>query len=94
MKLLRVWFLDPPTRMNPNFTGAQAVPGVNDGRGTGLIEFAGMPSLVDALGLLKASPAWPDKDQSAMTAWLTAHESVWRSQLGRRTTASTQASLT
>jgi hypothetical protein len=70
VELLRAWFLDPATRMNPNFTHAQAVLGENSGRGTGLIEFAGMPRLLDALGLLRGSPAWTAEDRKGMDAWL------------------------
>jgi hypothetical protein len=68
--LLRTWFLDPKTRMNPHFDNAQIVRGENKGRGTGLIEFAGMPGLVDSLGLLERSKAWTDADRKEMRAWL------------------------
>jgi hypothetical protein len=68
--LLRTWFLDPKTRMNPNLNHAQAIPGGVTGRPTGLIEFRDMPQLVDALGLLEASPAWLDLDRQGMRAWL------------------------
>ena len=68
--LLRTWFLDPATRMNPNFKFSQAVPGVNDGRGTGILEFRGMYLLVDGLGLLEASKAWTETDRTAMHQWL------------------------
>jgi hypothetical protein len=70
-QLLRAWFLAPATRMNPNFEFAQAVPGVNTGRGTGLIEMAGMTSLVDSIGLLAGSKAWTDADQRGMQQWFT-----------------------
>jgi hypothetical protein len=70
-KLLRAWFLDPATKMNPNFSHAQAVLGENAGRGTGLIEFASMAHLVDSLELLKSSKSWTPDDQRQMTAWLT-----------------------
>jgi hypothetical protein len=67
--LLRAWFLDPETRMNPNFQFAQAVPGQNTGRGTGLIEAAGLTSLVDAVGLLEGSKAWSQADQQGLQDW-------------------------
>jgi hypothetical protein len=70
-ELLRHWFLDPQTRMNPNFTHAQIVLGANSGRGTGLIDFAGMPQFLDGLALLRGSKAWTAEDQKAMDAWLT-----------------------
>jgi hypothetical protein len=70
-QLLRAWFLAPATRMNPNFEFAQAVPGVNSGRGTGLIEMAGMTSLVDSVALLGSSKAWTDADQRGMQQWFT-----------------------
>jgi len=70
-QLLRTWFLDPATRMNPNFEFAQAVPGVNTGRGTGLIEMAGMTSIVDSVGLLAGSKSWTDADQRGLQMWFT-----------------------
>lgn len=70
-QVLRTWFLDPKTRMNPNLQYAQAVKGRNDGRGTGLIETHGIVDVVDAIGLLDGSPAWTGADQQGMKDWLT-----------------------
>jgi Alginate lyase len=67
--LIRAWFLDPATKMNPNFRYAQAIPGHNDGRGAGLIESRHFIKVVDAAGLLGGSRAWTDKDAQALTAW-------------------------
>jgi len=69
-KLIRVWFLDESTRMNPNLNYAQSVKGVTDGRAEGVIDTRHFMHIMDAIQLLKASPVWTDKDQSGMEGWV------------------------
>lgn len=68
-KVLRTWFLDPATKMTPHFRFAQAIPGVNDGRGTGLIEARGLADAADAAILLVGSKHWSAADQQVLQAW-------------------------
>jgi len=68
-ELLRTWFLNPETRMNPNLEFAQGVRGFNTGRGTGLIETRDIYRLVDAIGLLRGSKSWTAADQKGMEDW-------------------------
>lgn len=66
---LRIWFIDPATKMNPNLDYAQAVMGVNDGRGIGIIETIALTYVVDAVGLLKSVKAFTPGDNASLTTW-------------------------
>ncbi len=72
-KFLRVFFIDTATRMNPNLEYAQAVLGVNNGRGIGIIDTRTIPDLVDAVRLLERSTSWTATDRAAMQAWCQAY---------------------
>ena len=71
--LLRTWFLDPATRMSPNLNYAQAVLGVNTGRGTGLIDDHQMPLLLDGVTLLSRSPELTPQDKAGLRNWFTVY---------------------
>jgi hypothetical protein len=68
---LRIWFLDPATRMNANMRFAEIIPGRPVDRGTGIIQSRELMRIVDDVGLLADSPAWTSSDQVALQAWFT-----------------------
>ncbi|HMK03440.1 MAG TPA: alginate lyase family protein [Ferruginibacter sp.] len=68
-KLLKVWFLDKDTRMNPNLNYGQAMKGHNTGRGAGLIDTRHFIKVPDAIGLLQGSKYWTAADQEGMIKW-------------------------
>lgn len=69
VRLLKTWFLDPKTRMNPHLNYGQAIRGVNEGRGAGIIDTRKWIPMVDCLALLSESDAWSGEDRSALKAW-------------------------
>jgi hypothetical protein len=68
-KLIRVWFLDAATHMNPNLNFGQAIKGVTTGRGAGMIDTRHFIKLIDAIGLISDSKAWTKDDQQKMKQW-------------------------
>lgn len=68
-QLIRVWFLDTATRMNPNLNFGQAIKGKTEGRGAGMIDTRHFVKLIDAIGLLQGSKSWQVKDEEGMKEW-------------------------
>ncbi len=68
-KLVRVWFLDTATRMNPNLNFGQAIKGINEGRGAGLIDTRHWVKLIDGISLIKDSKYWKKEDQKGIKKW-------------------------
>jgi hypothetical protein len=67
--LIRHWFFNEATKMNPNLEYAQAIPGVNNGRGIGIIESRTLTGIADAAGLLANSHAWTATDTKQLKDW-------------------------
>nr|WP_261123043.1 alginate lyase family protein [Serratia quinivorans] len=70
IELIRTWFINPATRMNPNLTYAQGIPGRDNGRGNGILDgryFA--IRIVDSLLLLQQTPGWTPQDESQLRQW-------------------------
>ena len=68
-ELMKVWFLDSATKMNPNLNFGQAIKGVINGRAEGLIDTRLFIYLIDGLELLKTSKSWTAQDQSQIKNW-------------------------
>ncbi|MDF9812058.1 alginate lyase family protein [Streptomyces sp. SPB162] len=70
-EILRTWFTDPATRMNPNLDHAQIIPCKYDGRAIGIIDFSqGFTSVLDATAILDTgAPGWTAGDRGGMRTW-------------------------
>ena len=72
--LLRTWFINPATRMNPNARYAARYPGRWDGKYLGIHSTVRpFTDILDAVELLKTSDAWSAADQQAMMTWFRAY---------------------
>ena len=73
IRQVRQWFLDPSTRMNPHLEFAQAIKGVNQGRGIGIIETYSFRHLIDAFVLLRQSREWTSDVNKGINSWFASY---------------------
>ena len=67
--LIHTWFLNPKTRMNPDLDYAQSVPGVNNGRGTGVVDGRALVRAIQGMEFLEETSNWDPKEQTAVHKW-------------------------
>jgi alginate lyase len=68
-ELLRVWFLDNDTSMNPNLQFAETVKGLSNGTAHGIIAGRYLPDIIDSVALIHNSSAWTEKDKQGIKFW-------------------------
>jgi hypothetical protein len=70
---LRAWFVTPATRMNPSLDYAQVRlgHGKNLGNAAGVLDTRAFAKLMEALPLLRGSPALTAADEAAVRQWFT-----------------------
>ncbi|GAA4379567.1 alginate lyase family protein [Hymenobacter koreensis] len=83
-RLLRVFFLDPATRMNPNLNFGQGIPGTAPGRSYGIIRTRHLVDVPEALGLLRGSPSADAALETGLKTWFRLYTRwLTSSELGR-----------
>ena len=68
-ELIRVWFIDKKTKVNPNLRFAQHVPGKADGRCYGVIDAYSYVKMLDGVQLFEKSKSFTQKDSKLLKAW-------------------------
>ncbi|WP_339710799.1 alginate lyase family protein [uncultured Kriegella sp.] len=74
ISILKTWFLDEETLMNPHLEFAQSIPGNPEGRPFGVLDGRAIASLIpNAIDMLSDSQHWTTQDDLKMTRWLTSY---------------------
>lgn len=69
VKHLKAWFIDTTTLMNPHLLYAQAINGVNTGRGIGIIDAVSLIEVVKSVEILQQSPYLSSSDAATIKQW-------------------------
>jgi len=89
-KMLRVFFIDPETRMNPHLNFAQAIPGRTPGRGIGIIDTLHLAEIPIAIQALAESPAFPPEILADLKTWFREYTYWMRNSRNGRDEAATK----
>ena len=83
--VIRTWFLDPATAMNPNARFAQGVRGRSSGRAAGVLDTSAFQPVIEAIGLITPSGTLAVTEQAALEAWFSRYvDWIRQSPAGRR----------
>ncbi|HKK81622.1 MAG TPA: alginate lyase family protein, partial [Prolixibacteraceae bacterium] len=83
IELLKTWFLNPDTKMNPHLKYGQAIKGRVEGRGIGIIDTRGFAFFPDAIRLVRNSDSYSVEFESGMKRWFSEFlDWIWNHEFG------------
>jgi unsaturated rhamnogalacturonyl hydrolase len=68
-ELIRAWFLDDATKMNPHLRYGQAIPGKVDGRGIGIIDTRLFYQVIDSIALINDAAVISQQESLDLKHW-------------------------
>lgn len=68
-ELIRTWFLNPKTKMNPNLNFGQCKPGVEVGTPTGIIDSRWFILVIDAQEMLQGADVFQEAERRELKVW-------------------------
>ncbi|KHT64384.1 hypothetical protein RJ45_06615 [Photobacterium gaetbulicola] len=81
---INTWIVNPETRMNPNLSYAQGIPGRNDGSCFGIIEWKNINNLISSVELLKHRNKLDEQSIDTINNWFSEYLNwLISSDLGR-----------
>ena len=70
---INAWFINSETKMNPHLEYGQAIPGITEGRGIGIIETGTLLRIVEAVGLIGESAHFTPSSYKQLQTWFQAY---------------------
>ncbi|WP_016957744.1 alginate lyase family protein [Catenovulum agarivorans] len=68
-EIVKTWFVDDATKMNPNVNHGSAVPGKSDGSGFGILQWNSIGNVITSVQLIEKNNLWTDSDSQTMQQW-------------------------
>ena len=68
--IVKIWFIDDSTKVNPNVNFGQGVPRQIDGRRAGIIEWRSISTVINTVQLLIAKDLWSSDEIQILNTWI------------------------
>ncbi len=68
--IVRVWFIEEKTKVNPNVNYGKAIPGKVSGTNFAIIDWTDIGKVITTIQLLDEGGMWSARDKSIMNKWL------------------------
>jgi len=68
--ILKIWFIDDATKVNPNINYGQGIPGEVEGRRAGMIEWRSISTVINTIQILASKNVLNTEEMQVLNSWL------------------------